>query len=465
MKNVVINTIKKYNMIEKGDKIIVGVSGGPDSMCLLHLLYSLREDLRIKEIFVAHINHCIRGKEADEDEKFVENFCLQNNIKFFSKRANINKLAKEKGVSSESIGREIRYSFFYELKEKLNAQKIALAHNCNDQAETVLMRIMRGTGLEGLGGIKAIREGIYIRPLISVLRKDIENYCDSNNLKPRIDRTNLETIYTRNKIRLQLIPFIKENFNEDIIGTLNKLSLSVSKDNEYLKEIANEKYKIYCDRKGKKVIISKEAFLQPEAILSRIIRKVFYNIKGNLYNFESKHISDIINIQKSETGKSIMLPDNIKAENVYKDIHIFINGKNKKEKELSFYNLKLGDNYLKKLDILVKLNLVNIFYKDNYKNKDNELVQYFDFDKVNTKDIILRNRKPGDKFTPLGMKGNKKLKDLFIDLKIPREERDKINIICFKDEIAWITGYRTSNKFKVDKDTKNILQIIIKGGI
>ncbi|EJO5347463.1 tRNA lysidine(34) synthetase TilS [Clostridium botulinum] len=460
MKDMVINTIKQYNMIEANDKIIIGVSGGPDSMCLLHILCSLKDELRIKEIYVAHINHGVRGVESDADEKYVENFCSRNNISFFSKKIDMNKIAKEKGISSESAGREARYDFFNYLKKELCAEKIATAHNANDQAETVLMRIMRGTGLQGLVGINPVRDGVYIRPLINILREDIEKYCEKNTLNPRIDKTNLQSIYTRNKIRLELLPYIKDNFNKDIVNTLCRFSNIVCKDNDYLEKVSKEKFEKFCTKTKEKIIIDKNIFLEHVSISSRILREAIYYINENLYNVEMKNIYDILELGLNTTGKVVDLPKNIKAENVYGDIHLY-KEENYINNEVSNiqHELQMGVNKIQDLNINLK-----VYPLKNYNINQNKYVQYFDYDKINKGKIYLRNRKNGDKFIPLGMKGNKKLKDFFIDLKIPREERDKVKLICYGEEIAWIIGHRTSNKFKVDKNTKNVLEIIVERG-
>ena len=217
-------------MFSEGDKVIVAVSGGPDSISLLHLLHSVKEELHIS-LVVAHINHCLRGDESDKDEAYVKEICKELKIQHYVRRADIHSIAEKNCVSCETAGREVRYEFFSELLKELNADKIALAHNANDQAETVLMRIMRGTGMEGLVGIKPIRDKIFIRPLINIKREDIEKYCLENHLEPRLDKSNMENIYNRNKVRLELIPYIQENFNKDIISTINRLSSTINKDN------------------------------------------------------------------------------------------------------------------------------------------------------------------------------------------------------------------------------------------
>ena len=252
----------------------------------------------------------------------MKEFCRALGIECFSRRIDINRLAEERGLSTESAAREARYEFFEELIKDLNAQKIALAHNANDQAETVLMRIMRGTGMEGIVGIKAVRGNIFIRPLINIKRESIDGYCEDNNLLPRIDKTNLESIYTRNKIRLELIPYIMENFNSDIVTTLNRLADTIARDNYYLEKIASEKYKSYCERNDKKVIIDKNAFKEHEAVITRILRQALNELKGNLYNVEKVHIYDLINLQKSGTGKRITLPSNVVGYNNYENIAV-----------------------------------------------------------------------------------------------------------------------------------------------
>lgn len=453
----VINTIEENHMISKGDKIIVALSGGPDSMSLLHALSTLKEKYNIT-LYAAHVNHMLRGLDSDNDEKACRSFCEEISVEFFSLAIDVDSIAKEKNISHEMAGREVRYDFFHKLLNKLNANKIALAHNVNDQAETILMRLMRGSGLEGLVGIKPIRDHIFIRPLINTKRSEIEEYCGKNNLPVRIDKTNFENIYARNKVRLELIPYIEENFNGDIINTLNRMSSLITMDNEYLEENSSKLFEKYCDTQREKVIIYKDAFNLHYSMLSRIIRRAMMNIKGNLYNLESIHVENIIDIQKSGTGKTTMIPGGVVVTNVYKDIHFAMN-KSKEEQDEFLRELNLGKNILPELKKIITLTVIS---KEDYcKNIDENNIKYFDYDRVR-KSITIRHRKEGDRFTPLGMKGSKKLKDLFMDLKIPREDRDTIPLLCFGEDISWIIGYRISDKFKINNETKNILEVKIE---
>ncbi|KGN04731.1 tRNA(Ile)-lysidine synthetase [Clostridium haemolyticum NCTC 8350] len=455
----VIHTIKQNNMFEVGDKVVVAVSGGPDSICLLHILYKLKEKLDIS-IVAAHINHCLRGEEADKDEEYVRKFCENLNIQCFIKKEDVHKISKDRGISCEMAGREVRYDFFSEVLNNVGANKIAVAHNANDQAETILMRMLRGTGLEGLIGIRAVRDNIFVRPIIDITRDEIEDYCYVNNLNPRIDKTNLENIYTRNKIRLELIPYIQKNFNSDVIEVLNRFSDIVKIDNDYLNKVALEKYNKYCKSEKDKVIIKEEVFKEHEAILTRVIRMALKELKGNLNNFDKGHIYDIIDIQKKSTGKFIMLPKNIRVLNNYGDVSLYKNNnKINIDKGKQEYNLVINKENI--LDNGLKITLDIINNVEDTKFDKNSLIKYFDYDKIN-RDIKLRYRNNGDKFVPLGMKGTKKLKDLFINLKIPKEKRDIIPLIVFDDEISWIVGYRISDKFKINKNTKRILKIKIE---
>lgn len=442
-------------MIQENDKVIVAVSGGPDSMCLLHILYTLKETLKIT-IAAAHVNHCLRGKEADADEEFVRKFCEKHNIQFYSVKVDVNSLAKEKNISSEMAGRFARYKFFESIKKKINADKIALAHNANDQAETLLMRIMRGTGTEGLIGIKPVRDGIFIRPLINTQRDQIEAYCIQHEINARIDNTNLQNIYSRNKVRLELIPYMKKNFNEDIVEVLNRLSSTMRTDNEYLDNISKKNYELYCEKKEEKVIIKKRAFLEHEAILTRVIRKAIAALMGSTYNIERKHILNIIEIQRHESGVLINLPNNINVYNNYGDIEIYLINE-EKIKDSGEYELIAGQrNVIADKNIAIAIKLLE--YNSNINLKKNDFIKYFDYDKINGK-IILRYRRAGDRFTNIGMRGSKKLKDIFIDMKIEKAQRDFIPLICFESEISWIVGYKVSDKFKISRSTKRILEI------
>ena len=314
MKQKVIETIKKYNLIEKGDKIVVGVSGGPDSITLLNILKELKEnnELDIKfDIYVAHINHLIR-KEATSDEEYVKKYCQNNNIECFIKRVKVEEIAKQEKIGTEEAGRNTRYKFFNEILKKTNSNKVAIAHNKNDNAETILMNLLRGSGSKGLKGIEVKRDNI-IRPLIECNRLEIEEYCEKNNLKPRIDRTNKENIYTRNKIRNLLIPYIEKEFNPNIIETLDRLSKVIKEENDYLEKIVKETYKeilVQESEKSKQIILDLKKFNNLEKVIkNRIVLYTINKLFGNNKGIEKKHIDDIIKLCNNNIGNKYLIPN------------------------------------------------------------------------------------------------------------------------------------------------------------
>lgn len=315
LKEKVLETVKKYKLIENGDKIVVGVSGGPDSICLINILNEIKNDKKIKiELVVCHVNHMIR-EEAGEDEEFVKKYCEERQIPFFAKHADITKIAKTEKIGTEEAGRKVRYNFFQEILEKTNANKIATAHTKNDNAETVLMNIIRGSSTTGIGGIKPIRNSIYIKPLIEISREEIEQYCKENNLNPRHDKTNDENIYTRNKIRNILIPLIKKEFNPNIIETIDRLSELAQKENEYFEKTTRKIYKeLLIKEENKEIILNlKEFNKQEEVIKSRIILYTIKRIKGTNNGITKVHIDDIIKLCENNIGNKYLTPNkNIK---------------------------------------------------------------------------------------------------------------------------------------------------------
>ncbi len=315
MEKQILETIKEYKLIENGDKIIVGVSGGPDSICMLDLLRKIKEKNILKfEIIVVHINHKIR-EEADLDEEYVINYCKKNNLKIYTKRANILEIAKTIKTGTEEAGRKVRYNFFEEILEKEKATKIATAHNKNDKIETIIMNILRGSGIGGSKGIEAKRDGKYIRPLIETEREKIEKYCMENNLNPRIDKTNFTNDYTRNKIRNIVIPYIKKEFNSNIIETLNRFSKLINEEDEFLKRIVEQKYReIKISSNSETIILDLKKFnIEDIVIRKRLIIYAITKTIGNAQNIEKINIDDIIKMCEKNVGNKYLTPNkNIK---------------------------------------------------------------------------------------------------------------------------------------------------------
>lgn len=304
----VLNTIKKYNMINEGDKIVIGVSGGPDSITLLNVLNKFKEKLNIK-IYVAHINHMIRA-EADEETEYVKEFCNRLDVEFFCKKIDAQEEAKKLKIGTEEAGRNIRYAFFEEVAKRVEANKIATAHNSNDNAETVLMNIMRGTSISGLAGIEKIRDGKYIRPLIRCSRNAIEEYCKQNNLQPKFDKSNLENIYTRNKIRNLLIPYIQKEFNPNIIDTINRLSdIAISEEQFINKIVENEYKKSLINANKNEIILDMKKFNMLDYVIkAKLILYTIEKVSGISAGIEKIHIDDIIKLCNNNIGNKFLIP-------------------------------------------------------------------------------------------------------------------------------------------------------------
>lgn len=324
LQNKIKNTIKKYGLIKNDDNIVVGVSGGPDSMTLLNILIKIKEESNCNfGIVVAHVNHMIR-QEAEEETKYVQKFCRDNNIQCYIKRADVQKIASNNKIGTEEAGRNLRYSFFEEILAKTKSNKIATAHTANDNAETVLMNIIRGAGTSGLKGIEPIRDNKFIRPLIDCTRIEIEEYCKEKELNAKIDKTNNENIYTRNKVRNLLIPYIQKEFNPNIITSLNRLSKIATNENQYIEENVIRKYQDICleeqlgnSKLGENytIILDLKKFNRLNIVIkNRLILYTINKVLGTAQNIEQVHIADIVKLCEKNIGNKYLTPNkNIKV--------------------------------------------------------------------------------------------------------------------------------------------------------
>lgn len=455
------NTIKKHNLICPNDVLLVGISGGPDSVCLLHLLSSISKELNLT-LFAIHINHNLRGKESELDKEYVYNFCKQLNIPLFIREFDIKSLSLQSKCSIEETARKVRYDEFSSLAIKINASKIVVAHNKNDQCETLLLNLIRGTGLDGLTGMNYMRNNI-IRPLLDIDRTEIELYCNINSLNPRIDSSNLESIYTRNKIRLDLIPHINKNFNININNNLFKLSLLLKDEQDFIENFSFEVYKkCLCEKNIESLSLNVLLLLSNHiAVIKRVLRLALKDLKGNLTNITNIHIEKIyLLIKDGRTSSEIHLPSNIYVKksydrvifSLYKTMDIFKPFYSK----ISIPGTTTVENFGKIESVIQNTaSNVEIFKEIKY----NSLVQFFDYSKIKNV-LTLRTRQEGDFIKPLKSKGTKKLKKYFIDEKIPLEKRNKLPLVADGSEIIWIIGYKINDNFKVTENTKEVLKLI-----
>ena len=354
-------------MIENGEKIVLAVSGGPDSICMLDILNDIKNDETIDmnfEIIVAHVNHMIR-KEAEEDAKYVKKYCEEKQIEFYSKSIDVQKMANNNKIGLEEAGRKARYDFFDEILEKTNAQKIAIAHNKNDKVETVLMHILRGSGINGQKGIEPKR-GKYIRPLIECERNEIEEYCNEKNLQPRIDKTNFENEYTRNKVRNLLIPYIQKEFNPNLIQTIDRLSNLVAEEEDYMDKQVQKIYEeILISENEKEIQLDLKTFnLQEKVIKSRVILYTITRLFGNSKGLEKIHIEDVIKLCSNNIGNKYLTP-NKKIKILIKNHKIYFMSQVQKSVTKNATTIEMSQKSHKKSIEKIKV----ICYKSNMKNK------------------------------------------------------------------------------------------------
>lgn len=454
MRGKFLTTIKKYNMIKKGDRIVIGVSGGADSSALLSLLVSLKEEYSLR-LVVVHVNHMLRGSLADADESFVENLCDSFNVEFRSKKCDVEKFSNEKGITLEEAGRIIRYDYFYQVASEVQGTKIAVAHNMNDNAETVIMRLARGTGLKGLGGIPPVRDNI-IRPLIEIDRIEIEKYCLENKIKFRNDHTNFMDIYTRNKIRISILPQLTEYINSKTIENISNTSSLVRLEDQFLDELAAEKLNLITIEKGNEFIYIdiNELLKNNEVIIRRILRLALSYISSSMKDVSIRHIDSILRLLNGDNGKCINITRGIKVAKEYDRLHIFMNMTEKNE---FFYKI-INDStiYIDEINKYVKI--IKDF-KDNCINSS-VYKKVFDADKIPDLDsgICIRTRRVGDVLKLKGV-GTKKLKDYFIDAKIPKTLRDSIPVVAVGNNVLWVLGYRVSDFYFADNNTRKLISI------
>lgn len=454
MYNKVLETIEKYNMLSKGGNVVAGLSGGADSSAMVHILAALRDKFDIK-ITAVHINHGIRGDEAYRDEEISRKFCEGLGIDFLVYHCDIPAEAKKRGMGEEETGRLVRYEKFRETAEKLGSAKIAVAHNTNDMAETLLMHLCRGAGLNGLAGIKPVNNGI-IRPLLFCTRAEIEHYCDTNNIAYCTDSTNLKTDYTRNKVRRILLPWLESEINTSAGANIASTAVLLREDENYLEELAEEKYAEYVLRSEADRVELKDSLSAEKPVMrKRILRIALKTCRANLKDYSRKHIEGTDDILMGETGRKIDLPGGICAEKGYGCIKIIRKSESKagKLKDMCYV---LNINEEKYIPEIGKRILLSLNDEKKFSNDTKVYTKKADYDKINSEPIEIRTRRAGDRIN-IG-KGSKKLKDYMIDEKIPSEKRNSIPLLACGGRVIAIGG-RLGMDFYITEKTKNILYI------
>lgn len=428
-------------LLKKDDKIIVAMSGGPDSVSLFHILLAFKEKFGLT-LYLAHVNHMLRGSEAEADEKFVEKLGQEYGVECFVKRADVREYARENKIGEEEAGRKIRYSFFESLKETLGADKVALAHNLDDDVETFMFRLMRGTSLIGLEGIPVKRD-FYVRPLLNIYKSEILHFLEQNGYGYRTDSSNLEDKYTRNSIRLNLIPHIENNYSRNFKEKVSALMEEIKEVNLILKKDIER-----ISKQDSFYLNDIKEF--PEYMKKRFIREYLEKYEIEI---SRRKIVDILSILNSGGSKEIDLGNGYFFKKVYDYFKVEIpeakENEKKTEKLLPIPGKVRYNSYI-----------ITATVVDKVEAEENAF--YIDAEKV--KKLRVRPRNEGDFFVPVGMSGGKKLKKFFIDMKLPKKIREEVPIVVSENDIVWVAGIRGSENFKVTKSTKSIVKLKIEEG-
>jgi tRNA(Ile)-lysidine synthase len=444
-------TIQEYKLLEKKDRILLAYSGGADSTGLLNLLLELREEWSF-ELFLGHFNHKLR-LTADEDEQFVRRMAQRYSLPLFVGSKDVRSYARKKKLNIEEAGRELRYGFLKKTAHKIGGDKIATGHTMTDQAETFLMRLMRGSGPRGLGGIFPLVEGTIIRPLIQVERQDIEAYLKEKGIEFRTDESNLDRRFLRNRIRLDLIPYIKKNFEPEIVSHLGRIASIIREEDNFLEKIAQEKTKKVISKKNNRISLEVKPFSSlPRALARRVVRDFISELRGNLRAISFEDVESVLGLKQ---GKEFPLR---------KD-HVL-----RREKDQVFLkgNIPPKIKYEYRWEVQAPLEIKELKLKFEGKkikrgkslrlNFNDQTRAFLDLGKLKFP-LLVRNRDEGDRYQPLGAPGHKKLKEIMRAKGIPLSERERRPVFLSGDKIVWILGLPVSEKYKVGKGTTDIFAI------
>lgn len=477
------NFIKKNNMIESDDMLIVGVSGGADSICLYNLLISLGYK---EKMVVVHIHHGIRGEEADRDFLFVKDMCVKDGVKFVGYHFDVPGFARENKLSEEEAGRILRYEKFDEVLNKYGGKgKIVIAHNKNDVCETFIYNLCRGTGIKGLTGISKNLSGI-IRPILCLGRDEIEEYLKSENIEHITDSTNNSEAYTRNKIRHNVLPYLEDEINNNSMKHILMAGEELSLIEDYIEKQTDKYYAetVVAEDDKAKILLEKFIVLD-EYIKTRIIRKIFLNLAGRLKDITRIHVYDVLSLENKEVNKFVMLPYDMIAKRkhdkiiIYKDYNSKDSIKNKCESKdmpecdelrVTKENLETKNLFefnghkikFEKIPVCMENKDFNAYILQ-LKKEQKTYTKIFDYDKIKAA-LVLRYTKEND-YIIINTSGNKKLiKKYLKEEKTDIEMRNKIPVFYsgeLENEALWVIGYRIGENYKVDDKTKTLLKITV----
>ncbi len=464
----VLTFIQKNKLVTRGEKLVVAVSGGADSVCLLYLLAALRKELGI-QLHIAHLNHQLRGNDSDVDARYVAGLANKLKIPATITSWDVKAYQKQHRLSLEEAAREVRYNFLSEVAIKVGSTKAAVGHTADDHIETVLMHLIRGSGMRGLRGLMPVHQLklsvgslTVIRPILELSHEETVAYCRAHKIKPRTDATNQSLEPMRNKVRLQLLPLLRK-YNPQISGALKRLAYTAAGDYDYIEKVglclADSVYK---KQKSAVVIKKKELLALHPALQRQILRSAVAEILGSLKDIETSHIEEIVEALEKPAGKVIGLPFGLTFTIEY-DRYVLA----AESASLCPFAPIKGEIELKipgKTPLLGGAINASIEKKSvgrKWGGDSNDFSACLDSDMVGKK-LIVRGRRNGDRFQPLGMAQPKKLNVFMIDARIPQTWRGNIPLVCSGGEIIWVVGYRINERYKVRPETKNILRLEFK---
>ena len=469
--NSVKKTISDYDMLHSGDTLLVAVSGGPDSVALLHVMLELSEIFSLK-LGIAHLNHTLRGQESDNDALFVELMARRLNLSFYLSKKNVLQYQRNNRLSLEDAARRVRYSFFSETAERYGFDRIATGHHSDDNAELVLMNILRGSGHKGISGIPPVRKifgskQLVIRPLIKLTRADILLFLKEQHIEYVVDQSNYDTSLLRNRIRYNLIPELKKLYNPGVTEALNRLSAIVSDEEKWIDDLTNSIFEKNKQLRNESRIGLSIVGIESidVAALRRVLRQAVKIVKGNLKSITFAHINSIINLLKNGSSSwNLDLPVGIRIQRSYGILFV------SKEEKMQLKSLPVfvymvqqpesGGSFLllpDRLAISIKFTVVENMRTVNLRNHKKKTA-FFDMDALNFP-LMVRNLMPGDRFRPLGCSGTQKVKKYFINKKVPRQDRACTPVLLNKEKIIWLAGHQIDESAKIKDSTVKVLKV------
>lgn len=456
--------MKKWEMIQEGDHIVIGVSGGADSVCLFEILEDLKCEMDLK-LTVVHINHGIRGKAADEDEQFVRELCAQRGIPCQCVHGNVKAYAKENHCSEEEAGRIVRREIFEKTADAFGDAKIALAHHQDDNAETFLLHVARGSKLKGLGGIYPVN-GRYIRPLLCVTRKEIESFLEKKGTVYCMDATNAEDTYTRNRIRGHVIPYLESNVHAGAVRHINEAMEQLRELQAYMEKQTEKAYGRCVEQKGDGLWIKKADWMKEDQIIRpMLVHKALAAFAGKEKDLTQAHVQAVLELMEKQSGRIVHLPYQMEGIRQYGGVEIRTVQKKEEETERPCYLIPVKEQRQGRQEIEGMVLSWRVFPREegmeNIPKKT--YTKWFDY-AIIRETLCVRARKPGDRISIDSEGHQQKLKAYFINEKIPVQERGKMWLLAEGSDIWWVIGRRQGKKQQVTVRTKEILEITIDGG-